>query len=75
MGEAGPEAILPLNAKTLAGIGKGIAEQMGTNGMPTTIVVQSVLDGRVIAETITPLVDVIQGNNLNSELRKSGWKR
>ncbi|MEK5081144.1 phage tail tape measure protein [Solibacillus sp. FSL W7-1436] len=71
VGEAGPEAILPLNAKTLAGIGKGIAEQMGTNGMPTTIIVQSVLDGRVIAETITPLVSQNQYNTASlAGLRK-----
>jgi hypothetical protein len=28
VGEAGPEAVLPLNAKTLAGIGKGVADNM-----------------------------------------------
>ena len=32
VGEAGPEAALPLNAKTLGGIGKGIADTMGNSG-------------------------------------------
>ncbi|MYL56334.1 phage tail tape measure protein [Virgibacillus halodenitrificans] len=31
-GEAGPEAVLPLNEKTLGDIGKGIAESMGATG-------------------------------------------
>lgn len=61
VGEAGSEAILPLNAETLAGIGKGIAEQMG-NGMPSTIVVQSILDGRVVAQSVTPFISQNQYN-------------
>lgn len=32
VGEAGPEAVMPLNKKTLAGIGKGIADTMGNSG-------------------------------------------
>lgn len=31
MGEAGKEAILPLNSKVLGDIGRGIAETMGKN--------------------------------------------
>jgi len=62
VGEAGPEAIIPLKPEVLAGIGKGIAEQMGSGG-PSTIVVQSVLDGRVIAESVTNFVSQNQRNN------------
>lgn len=32
VGEAGPEAVMPLNKKTLAGIGKGIADTIGNSG-------------------------------------------
>lgn len=55
-GEAGPEAILPLNEKTLGEIGRAITKTMGNNNVPTQIVVQSILDGRIIAETITPFI-------------------
>lgn len=34
VGEAGPEAVVPLNAKTLAGIGAGIAANMDNLGQP-----------------------------------------
>lgn len=50
VGEAGPEAVLPLNEQTLGAIGQGIA---ATLQMPETIVVQSVLDGRVIGESVS----------------------
>ncbi|MEK4715228.1 hypothetical protein [Sporosarcina sp. FSL K6-5500] len=48
-GEAGPEAVLPLNAKTLGDIGKGIVDAMGGNfgGGDTNLTVE--LDGEVIA--------------------------
>ena len=55
---------MPLKPDVLAGIGKGIAEQMNV-GMPSTIVVQSVLDGRVVAETITPFVSQNQQSHAN----------
>lgn len=38
VGEAGPEAALPLNAKTLGGIGKGIAENMELSGSGQPII-------------------------------------
>lgn len=63
VGEAGPEAIIPLKPSVLAGIGKGIAEQMQLpqgNMQPVQIVVQTVLDGRIVAETITPIVSQLQ---------------
>lgn len=50
-GDAGPEAALPLNAETLAGIGKGIAANMNGNaGQP--ILLQ--IDGRTFAELSGP---------------------
>lgn len=51
-GEAGPEAVLPLNEKNLGEIGKAIAATMNRGqSEPVTILVQSVLDGKVIAES------------------------
>lgn len=70
-GEAGNEAIIPLKPDVLAGIGKGIAEQMNV-GMPSTIVVQSVLDGRVVAETITPFVSQNQQSTTNLRAMSRG---
>lgn len=61
------EAVLPLNAETLAGIGKGIAEQMSVGEMPSTIIVQSVLDGRVIAESTSQIQ--FSKTNLNALTR------
>lgn len=54
-GEAGPEAILPLNAKTLGEIGHAIAATMSgqeVNITPAPII----LDGRVIGEAIFNVV-------------------
>lgn len=49
-GEAGKEAILPLTAKNLAGIGYGIAEQMSKGNQNIVIQPQPIyLDGEVIA--------------------------
>lgn len=43
VGEAGPEAVLPLNAETLGGIGAGIANAMGgmVNDTPTVTIQQN----------------------------------
>lgn len=43
VGEAGPEAVLPLNAETLGGIGAGIANAMGSmvNDTPTVTIQQN----------------------------------
>lgn len=65
VGEAGAEAIIPLKPDVLAGIGKGIAEQMQfpqttQNAQPIQVVVQTVLDGRIVAETITPIISQLQ---------------
>jgi len=66
------EAVLPLNAETLGTIGRAIANQMGGNNTPSTIVVQSVLDGRIIAETITPFVSQNQQSTTNLRAASRG---
>lgn len=58
VGEAGPEAALPLNAKTLGGIGKGIAEATGGLGGDTiNVTVQVMAD--TSAQTIKKLTDAV----------------
>lgn len=58
IGEAGPEAALPLNAKTLGGIGKGIAEATGGLGGDTiNVTVQVMAD--TSAQTIKKLTDAV----------------
>lgn len=51
-GEAGPEAVLPLNESTLGAIGRGIASTMSlnNNGNPIDINLTVELDGAVIAK-------------------------
>lgn len=58
VGEAGPEAALPLNAKTLGGIGKGIAEATGGLGGDTINVTVQVL-ADTSAQTIKKLTDAV----------------
>lgn len=58
VGEAGPEAALPLNAKTLGGIGKGIAEATGGLGGDTyQITIQVMAD--TSAQTIKKITDAV----------------
>lgn len=58
VGEAGPEAALPLNAKTLGGIGKGIAEATGGLGGDTiNVTVQVMAD--TSAQMIKKLTDAV----------------
>jgi len=45
---------------------------MGGNNTPSTIVVQSVLDGRIIAETITPFVSQNQQSTTNLRAASRG---
>ncbi|KGB50914.1 hypothetical protein LH61_05300 [Leuconostoc mesenteroides P45] len=58
VGEAGPEAALPLNAKTLGGIGKGIAEATGGLGGETINVTVQVL-ADTSAQTIKKLTEAV----------------
>ena len=57
IGEAGPEAALPLNAETLGAIGKGIAENMQGGGGGGTVIVPVYLDGKQIARVTAPYMD------------------
>jgi len=62
VGEAGPEAILPLNSKVLGGIGRGIADTMGgNNDSAITINLEApiVLNGREVAKATYKDVSVL----------------
>jgi len=77
VGEAGSEAILPLNSKVLAGIGKGIASTMGdqsaTNNMSgieslLMNILQAIIDGKNIiidGKVLGEVTDVEQGKRTN----------
>ena len=60
IGEAGPEAALPLNAETLGAIGKGIAANMQGGG--GTVIVPVYLDGKEIARVTAPYMDCELGS-------------
>lgn len=63
-GEAGPEAVIPLKK-----LHDFIPEQKiisnEQQNTPISVTVQSVLDGKVVAETTTPYMDTISGQRLN----------
>lgn len=65
-GEAGREAVLPLNAKTLGGIGKGIADTMNLNNNNSQNIGDIVinLDGKEIARVTLPYTNEMNGNNI-----------
>ncbi|MFT8459957.1 MAG: tape measure protein [Liquorilactobacillus ghanensis] len=60
VGDDGPEAALPLNAETLAGIGKGIAANMPTNNRALYLQV----DGRTFAKLTAPYMSNAMGSNV-----------
>lgn len=64
-GEAGAEAILPLTANVLAGIGKGIAAQMQPQGQQPVIIQAApiYLDGELIGEATFNTVSRLQYNS------------
>ncbi|MFJ6266468.1 hypothetical protein ACIQGW_15965 [Lysinibacillus xylanilyticus] len=65
-GEKGREAILPLNARNLAGIGKGIAEQMDSRNQNIIIQPQPIyLDGQKIGEITYDTINGLQYNQTN----------
>lgn len=64
IGEAGPEAALPLNEETLGAIGKGIAATMGNQ---TASVVNLQIDGRTFASLIAPYIDKQLNVNLTQK--------
>lgn len=69
VGEAGSEAVLPLNARTLGGIGKGIAEQMnvGQNQAPVFNITLNV-KGNENEQTARQMADTIM-NEIQDKLR------
>lgn len=70
VGEAGPEAALPLNAKTLGGIGKGIAEATGGIGGDTyQITIQVLAD--TSAQTIKKITDAVSDGITRSQNAKA----
>lgn len=70
VGEAGPEAALPLNAKTLGGIGKGIAEATGSLGGDTiNITIQVLAD--TSAQTIKKITDAVSDGITRSQNAKA----
>ena len=63
VGEAGPEAILPLTQSVLSGIGQGIAKTMQTQSSTTVIQPQPIyLDGEQIATVTYDVIDSKLGN-------------
>lgn len=67
VGEAGPEAIIPLSPKVLAGIGEGIAKQMNTS-QPQVVYIQPTpvhIDGTLVGEITFDTVDRLQVNKTN----------
>lgn len=74
VGEAGPEAIIPLSPKVLAGIGEGIAAQMNTS-QPQVIYMQAApiyLDGQQIAEVTFDTLGNMQYNKTNFDALSKG---
>ena len=71
-GEAGPEAILPLDPfwKRMDEIASSINQPVGNNA-PITVVVQ--LDGREIARTTAPYMNTEINKIQNRENRKLGY--
>lgn len=86
-GEAGSEAVLPLNAETLGGIGRGIAATMNT-GRTDEILFQILdgilalldkdtslyMDGQSIARLVAPYLNSINTMNTTRNQRIKGGK-
>ncbi|WP_447402323.1 phage tail tape measure protein [Lysinibacillus sp. fkY74-1] len=67
-GEAGREAILPLNARNLSGIGEGIAKHMGQQSQQQVVYVQPApiyLDGQQVAEVTFDHINGMQYKQTN----------
>lgn len=60
LGEAGPEAALPLNKKTLGGIGEGIAQAMGSNGLGDKFEININVMADVTPKTINQISEQVQ---------------
>ncbi|MDA2272706.1 phage tail tape measure protein [Bacillus thuringiensis] len=67
-GEAGPEAVLPLNKKTLGEIGEGIAATMSTEPTVINIYNPSVRDDRDIDRMVGKIDDALAQKGRNSKI-------
>jgi len=75
VGEAGPEAVLPLNDATFGSLAEEIAARMSNGGYAGgsfTITVPVYLDGREIARVTTPYVNEYLGKSYRSTARGGG---
>lgn len=66
VGEAGPEAALPLNDQTLGAIGAGIAKTMNTKADQP---VYLVLDKQIVGQILGPVFNNANGNTISLENR------
>ena len=71
VGEQGPELInLPRGASvTPAYKTEQMLNSANTTPQQISVIVQSVLDGKVLAETVTPYTDIVSGSRLNLSKR------
>ncbi|WP_371069142.1 phage tail tape measure protein [Sediminibacillus sp. JSM 1682029] len=70
-GEAGPEAVLPLNDKTLGSIGEGIAKTMNQQEQKQPLIVQMITpDKRVLAEMVVDDVSDMQARKQSRKRRR-----
>lgn len=69
VGEAGPEAALPLNDKTLGGIGKGIVDALGGEFGGTQIVIQ--VNADTTTATINKIRDAVMDGITRSQAAKA----
>ena len=75
-GEAGAEAILPLNENTLGTIGRAIANTMG-NGNDSNITIQAApiyLDGKLVAEASFERISRLQYNSASNAALTRGTR-
>jgi len=73
VGEAGPEAVLPLNESVLGMIGQKIADTMSqSNSDNKPIILQTFLDRRMIAEVIHDDMSQLMGNRNNLDFAMKG---
>ena len=71
VGEKGPELVnMPRGASvTPAHKTEQLLNKPSATPQQVSIVVQTMLDGKVLAETVTPYTDIVSGNRLNLSKR------
>ena len=72
VGEAGPEAVLPLNANTLGNIGEGIAATLRLAMPPIVIDAPVYLDGELVGSMVYDSVDLNMGNKQSITAKMRG---